>query len=308
LRFCALVSLICRIVRYLFTAVSIVFAITSLSVRAGENENWREKFNDVYKMDEGEALKRIAPPFIPERKTYYFKEEKDQARYIAEPPTYLCFHWTGSSFQKAGYGFIDSAGLSLHGILESVLELKTYEYQIPKEAQAFHVTGDWMVDVTAELEPKLQKLCDIMRAADGPSLKFVQKEIERPVIVARGTYAYHPIDGAYNATWVHLFVDKLDKDEGSGGGSGDLGEFLETVGDRVAMPVIDEVQEPRPKTVSWGYHSSSNFSKLAGLVDGPKKTEKIKKLLDAASKQTDLKLTIEQRKVSVWVAEPTPRK
>jgi hypothetical protein len=307
LHFCARLRLIHGIVKTFFVAVSIFFVFAASSLRADESENWREKFNETYKMDEGEALKRIAPPFIPERKTYYFKEFADQAKYIAEPPTYFTFHWTGSTFQNAGYGFVRRDGLTVRGVMESVLELKSYEYQLPKDAASFHLKGDWMVDVTAEMEAKLNKLCDIIREAKGPSLKFTQQELEQPVIVASGTYTFRPIEGTYDTTSVHFFTDKPDKTEGSGGGSGMMERFLTTLGDRAGMQVIDEVDEPQPKMISWRYNSSSNFKELAGLPDRLKRDEKIKKLLENISKQTDLKLTIENRKETVWVAEPAPK-
>jgi hypothetical protein len=295
-------------VRTFFITVSIFFTIASFSIRADENENWREKFNETYRMDEGEALKRIAPPYIPERKIYYQKEEPQQAKYIADPPTYFHFRWTGSSFDSAGYGFMSTAGLSVRGVLQNILGLQSYEYQVPKSAESFVLKGDWMVDATMEIEPKLQKLCDIIREAKGPSLKFVQKEMEEPVVVAKGTFTFHPVDDAYDATSIHLFIDKSDKDEGSGGGSGDVAKFLRMLGDRVGMQVIDEVEEEgRPKNVSWAHHSSTNFKNLAGFPDGPKKMEKIQKLLDIVSKQTDLKLTIEKRKTTMWVGEPVPK-
>jgi hypothetical protein len=307
LQFCPAALLIPRTVRSLFIALSIVFAVASLSICADEHESWRDKFNETYQMDEGEALKRIAPPYIPERKTYYQKEEASQARYIKEPPTYFHFRWTGSSFDSAGYGFMSTGGLTIRGVLQNIIGLRSYEYQIPKDAASFELKGDWMVDAMMELEPKLQKLCDIVRDAKGPSLQFTQKESEEPVVVAKGTYTFHPLDDGYNATSIHLYVDKPDKNEGSGGGSGDLAKFLSMLGDRVGMQIIDEVEEPRPSQLSWGHHSSTNFKNLAGLPEGPKKTEKIQKLLDMVSKQTELKLTIEQRKVPLWVAEPAPK-
>jgi hypothetical protein len=307
LHFYARVLQIIAMQRHFFVVVSTLFVLLAPALRAEDGDDWRDKFNDVYKMEEGEALKRIAPPFIPERKTYYLKEEREQAKLIAEPPTYFTFRWTGSSFQKWGYGFSDSAGMTIRGVLQQVLGLQAYEYQIRQDASAFRLKGDWMADATSEMETKLQKLCDIVRDAKGPSLRFTQKEIEQPVIVASGTYTFRVIEGTYETTSVHFFSDKPDKDEGSGGGSGDVNRFLTKLGDRAGMQVVDEVEEPRPKMISWRYNSSSNYKELAGLSDGAKKTEKLQKFLDNVSKQTSLKLTIEQRKVPVWVAEPAPK-
>ena len=276
-------------------------------MRADEPENWREKFNEVYKMDDGEALKRIAPPFIPERKTYYFKDHEDQARAISDPPNYFTFHWTGSSYQEWGYGFIGDKGMSLRGVLENVLDMKSYEFELPKEFEQVRLTGDWMVDVTTQNDAKLAKLCDIIRVAKGPSLKFVEKEQERPVIVVKGNYTFRPVEGIYDPSAVHLYVGEPDKDEHAGGGSGSFERFLQALGDRAGMGVVSEVEEPPSKDLSWRTHESSNHKELAGLPAGENRTEKIKQLLENVSKQTGLQLQVEQRKLSVWVAEPAPK-
>ena len=47
-----------------------------------EEQAWRKRFNEAYRLDEGQILKRIAPPFIPERMDYYKTEHEHQAEAI----------------------------------------------------------------------------------------------------------------------------------------------------------------------------------------------------------------------------------
>src|SRR5438093_117797 len=108
------------------TLLAIALALT-LTARAQEAEKtWQEKFDEVYKLDEGETLKRIAPPFIPERLTYYRTNSQSQAQAIPRGPDYICFHWTGR-LNQWGMGFGYSGGLTLSQVMQDVIGLQNYE-------------------------------------------------------------------------------------------------------------------------------------------------------------------------------------
>jgi hypothetical protein len=128
--------------------------------------------------------------------------------------------------------------------------------------------------------------------------------VDRDVVVATGKYHFTPIDGAYNRSSVHLFVGTLDPDEGSGGGSGDLPEFLRMIGDRTGVPVIDKTDGPPPtERISWGHHRTSYLTREPA---GPARDTKLAKLLDTVSKQTGLRFERARRKVPVWVLTEGP--
>ncbi|MHC4619502.1 MAG: M56 family metallopeptidase [Planctomycetota bacterium] len=54
--------------------------------------DWRKTFYEVYRLEEGQVLKRIAPPFIPEREDYYYEQSHGG---VQEPPDFFTFHWDG---------------------------------------------------------------------------------------------------------------------------------------------------------------------------------------------------------------------
>ena len=148
------------------------------------------------------------------------------------------------------------------------------------------------------MEEKLVALARVVKQATGRDVRFEKRDLPREVIVAGGTWEFKPLQGTYNDKWVHLFSDKQDDNEGSGGGSGDLEEFLKMLGDRTGNRVVDEVKGERPKTLSWGHHRSS---RLHNLPPGRERTEQLNKLLDNVTKQTGLTLEPARRNTPVWV-------
>ena len=285
-----------------FPAMILLVALV-VPVFADESEPWRKQFNETYKLEEGQCLKRIPPPFIPEREIYYKVVDSGQAQHIPKPPDYFTFHWDGG-LKQWGCGFTSGAKQSTGSVLDSILMMKNYEYQLFPELAKFKMNGDWIIDTKAESSVKLAALCNIIKQAGGPGAKFTQKDLPRKVVVATGEYVPHPLTDIHHPTWIHLYVDKPDPTEGSGGGSGDFKELLEMLGSRVGMQVIDEVIGDKPARLTWGHHSSTNLAQLAGLPDGPQRDERIAKLLEIVSQQTEIHFKQELRMLPTWVAEP----
>src|SRR4051812_12137597 len=67
------------------TFVLLVVAMLIVGAHAQDGD-WRARFNEVYRLNEGEVLKCIAPPFIPEREVYYRTDHRGQYQAIKEPP------------------------------------------------------------------------------------------------------------------------------------------------------------------------------------------------------------------------------
>ena len=85
-------------------------------------DGWRARFEAVYLLDDGELVKHIRPPFIPERTTFYRNEEslREQARAIPEPPNYFTFYQSDRKIQNWGLGFIASNRHTLYYVLRHV--------------------------------------------------------------------------------------------------------------------------------------------------------------------------------------------
>jgi hypothetical protein len=275
-----------------------VVAVVAAACGAGWGQAYKPELERVYKLETGQVIKRVPRPFIPERMEWYRAEQKDQAAAIPKGPDYMVFEWDeqkGLRNWAMGFGF---EKLPLRTVLENAVQLKTYEYEGPDGLLSRDMAGDWVVRPGADTGGELAELARLVKQAHGIDVRFERRELEREVIVAGGTWKFTPLEGTYNEKWVHLFAGKQDKSEGSGGGSGNLDEFLKMLGSRVGSRIVDEVKGPRPEMITWGHHASS---RLYNMPPGPERLEKLTQLLDAVSKQTGLTLETARRKVPVWV-------
>jgi hypothetical protein len=210
----------------------------------------------------------------------------------------MVFEWnekTGLHNWAMGFGY---EKLPVRHVLDSTLRLNSYEIEGPNDLLSLDVAGDWVVRPEADMGQKLRALAGVIKELHGRTVHFDKREMPREVIVTGGTWNFQPLKGSYNEKWVHVFSDKQDKEEGAGGGSGDLTKFLQMLGDRTGSRVVDEVQGDRPRMITWGHHNSS---RLQNLPAGPERLEKLMLLLDNVSKQTGLELEPARRNVPVWV-------
>jgi len=267
-------------------------------------EVYRAEFEKVYRLEKGQVLKRISPPFIPEREIYYLVEHEHQARHIRTPPDYFTFHFAEEKgLRNWGLGF-GNGTRTLASVLENTLGMKSYQYEGPRALLSLDLPGDWVVRPDAPESEKLVALGRIASEAHGRLLRFESREVERDVIVATGTFNLTPFDGAADKGSVHLFVGKPDADGGGGGGSGDFTKFLETLGTRVGLAVIDQTHSPPPiDRIFWRHDPSAYLSRES---PGPAKDGKVTELLGTLSKQTGLKFERARRKVPVWVLSEGP--
>ena len=265
---------------------------------AADAAPYKAEMDRVYRLEKGHVLKRVPRPFIPQRMLWYRAEHAHQAQAIPRGPDYVVFDFTdagGLRHWGMGFGF---EKMPLRTVVDNALRLRTYEYDGPDNLLGLDLAGDWVVRTDAPIEQKLDALARLVKEVHGRNVRFEKRELPREVIVAGGTWKFTPLGGTYNDKWVHLFAGKQDDSEGSGGGSGDLTEFLQMLGSRVGSPVVDEVAGDRPRMFTWGHHNSS---RLHNLPVGPERLEKLASLLDVVSKQTGLTLELARRKVPVWV-------
>ncbi|MBN2590418.1 MAG: carboxypeptidase regulatory-like domain-containing protein [Sedimentisphaerales bacterium] len=261
-----------------------------------EFAEWRKNFNKVYFLEDGKVLKRIAPPFIPERKEYYQAEESSQYSHINNPPDYFTFHWDGK-LQKWGYGFV---GLkwTLKNVLNVNIRLNKNKYEGPEDLLGIEVPGDWIVRKDATMEQKLKALEEIIANELGRKIRFEKRSIEREAIVATGSFKYTRLPIAQDDRWILMFSGDFVDEEGGGGGTSDtVHEFLEAIGDRVNVPVIDETESPHDVKIPYRHYHSAYLSRVE---DPNEKSEKLVQLLDNITLQTNLHFVIETRPIEKW--------
>jgi hypothetical protein len=257
---------------------------------------WRQRFNKVYFLEEGQVLKRIAPPFIPERTEFYKQEESHQASLIERPPDYFTFHWDGE-LKRWGAGF-GSGKRPLRRVLNSNLSMNQNSYEGPQELLEIDVPGDWIVLKDASEEQKLKALEEILAEEIGRNICFEKRTVERQAIVATGNFKYRRLPVVQDDRWIHMFSDDFTPDGGGGGGTADsVSKFLQAIGNRVGMPVIDQTESSEEIRIPYRHHRSAYLSRIK---DPREKAEKLHLLLDNLSRQTNLQFIVERRGVEKW--------
>lgn len=265
-----------------------------------ELDLWRQRFNKVYCLEDGQVLKRIPPPFIPERKEYYRNEHSRRARGTKRPPDYIIFHWDGE-LKSRGQGF-GHRRVPLKLVLNGSLGINRNKYEGPDELLAVEVPGDWIVRKGASEEQKLRALEGILANEIGRNVRFVKRTVERKAIVASGSFKYRRLPVAQDDPCVLMFSgDSVDENGGGGGTADSVGEFLGAIGNRANVPVIDQTEPSGQVRIPFKHYRSAYLSEVQ---DPAEKEERLIQLLDNISRQTNLQFKVEMRPVEKWfVAE-----
>jgi len=260
-----------------------------------EFATWRQRFNKVYFLEDGKVLKRISPPFIPERKEYYKNEHSHQASLIERGPDFFTFHWDGE-LKNWGMGF-GSGKRPLKSVLGSNLSINKNSFEGPEELLNIEVPGDWIVRRETSEEQKLKALEEILAEEIGRKIRFVKRTVERKSIVASGSFKYHRLPVAKDDRYILMFSGDFVSEDGGGGGTADsVHEFLEAIGNRVNMPVIDRAV-PLEIQIPYRHYRSAYLSRIE---DPAEKEKKLIQLLDNISRQTNLQFRVGMQPVEKW--------
>lgn len=259
--------------------------------------DWEPRFHEVYRLEDNEVLKHIPPPFIPERAAYYRHSSPGQAEEIPRSPDMFQFHWNG---QLKQYGMMFAGGrVTLVSALGAV-GFERHEYDAPAGLLKARLPGDWIVRTTSDKQQRAAALEPILSKQLNRRIRITRRMVDRDVIVVRGEYQYQPLPevGIQRFQSVHIYADILDADEGAGGGTASLADFLAHVGDHMNMPVIDETTAD--SQVVWRNHKSS---RLRDMPPGPAKFAKVDQVLKNLARQTSLQFVRERRQMPVWYIE-----
>ena len=253
---------------------------------------WQAKFNRVYGLADGEVVKRIRPPFPPER-TEFWKANDRKKR---DAPDQMVLLSGGQfTFASRGWGQVDP----LKSVLQSVMGWNTGDFEGPADLLAKPVPGDWVVRAGATEQEKVAGLLAILQRDVDPAITIEkQQQAARETIVARGKFEYQPHVDASGTNQVILFSDPYVAEDGGGGGAGTLAQFLNVMGNCAGVQVVDQVDRDRPAMVSW--HTLGSCW-LSARPKDPDRSKKLDSLLKNVAAQTGLSLIREKQKASVWV-------
>ncbi|HXE42308.1 MAG TPA: hypothetical protein VN516_04720, partial [Candidatus Baltobacteraceae bacterium] len=255
---------------------------------------WQNRFHATYHLRNGELLRYIAPPYIPERMTFYKTDNPSQYQAIPTGPNLILFSQDNEGKLSAPQFTFGPKQFPLYLVIQIGFHLKRYEFQGPNNLLNLTVNGDWIINenltnretLFAQMEPILFK-------ATKHHIVFTKQTVEQDVIVVHGDHFTVPPDGK-----IHLYAEK-STDTGYND-YGNLTNLLDAVGKHLNIRTINETQikpdAPEIQTLNWIDHRDAD----TGYVRA-RRAELTDKFLKNLSDQTGLTFTREKRPDDVWV-------
>ncbi|HEX5444507.1 MAG TPA: hypothetical protein VFW87_11780 [Pirellulales bacterium] len=254
---------------------------------------WRRKIDQTYALSDDQNLKRMPPPFLPERAELLL----DQPVPDREATFLFVQSGNGASLNR----ITSQQPLRLADVLDFAVELERYEFEGSVDLLSREVPGDWTVRESASPAKRLTALQSVLSAELKTPVRFVQREVEREVIVASGRYEFLPLPGVRDREHVFLAVEEAPDTSRGGTGSGSLGDLLRWLGGRLNRHVIDESDGAKAQELRWRDHLVSHTRDFANRTAAGQ--QKLDRLLFNLNQQTALRFTIEPRNVKMWFVE-----
>ena len=202
-----------------------------------QKAQWRQRFDEVYGLPDGQDVKLVAPPFIPERDKF-----AGFPRTPAPPGVHLTIQWNGVTCTPWGTGL--GPGTLASGALGSAT-LMPWEYDDPYDLMNAPMPGDWVFRKGATREQRLNAIAQVASACLGRTIRFDKTHVSREVIVLRLP------TGA--ATQPQPSGDRTQ--------NGTVGDLVWDLAWALHRQVIDQTGRPR-MNVSWTLDSSAGPDQL----------------------------------------------
>jgi len=274
-----------------------------------------KRFEQIYRLDEDEVLKRIAPPFIPERKEFFANERPSQAERNPEGPAMMIFHWRDN---KANLSYtLDHPSFNLSNLVRYIFKIgspdmwwvDTGNYSGnpdgPEQLLGMKLPGDWILRNEAPPEAKIQGIQKLIADQFGRNITIRSNVEQRDVIVATGQFKFSPV---YSDEAIVMFADEDESVRKKGetilNGTNTIGQFLQHLEWLVSVPVIDRTEVAEDTRIEYRAHlSNPSIRRIRNISE---KKDKLRFFLDTLSKQTNLKFEITHEPIEVWfVTEET---
>jgi hypothetical protein len=251
------------------------------------NPDLAKEFHDIYKLDEGEVIKFIKPPFVLGRQEYLLTTQHSSFA-LQHPGHHYGFRWYNKLIIHSF-----STSNRLEWILSYVLGIPEYDYKLTKGLKIY-LPGDWIVRTDSTKEEQLKALEEIIYAETNRSVRFEKQKVECEVIVAKGLYKFKPHpNGLYPnhilVTWDGTLANWQRT-------ANSLKQFFGHLERDIKMKIVDET-EPMENTPI-RYRESKN---LAWLAEPERKNKYLSGFLFNLSLTTSLKFTVEKRPAEIWV-------
>lgn len=264
---------------------------------------WRKSFDMTYRLEKGEVVKLMKPPFMLEHQDYMIDMCLKDGGFdtLLVNAWYICggFRWDGQLQRSTWYG--GRRLPRIRSVLNWVLRIPDYDFVVPEELRETPFPkGDWIVRDGSSVEEKLKALEEIIRTELHRSIRFERRTVERDTIVVTGRYTFTSLPDK-DPNRLCLFVNKevsLSKGEHNGQANS-LAELLRQLADGINVAIDDRTEPVQTGKIQYlqGDDLMNTYEERA--ID---KEKDLPALLDNLARQTSLQFKVEKQPAEVWFA------
>jgi beta-lactamase regulating signal transducer with metallopeptidase domain len=253
-----------------------------------------KEFRELYRLDEGEVIKVIKPPYVLGR-DQYLATMKHRGDGIINGYWSFSFLWNAEvQGRSATAGPLDNISLSY--LLRIILRLPCYDYEILQDLPPLHFpTADWIIREGSSVEDQLKALEEIIQAETHRMIRFEKHTVERDTIVVTGRYDFTPLpDKDLN----RLYVIARETNQLVDREAASVAELLRDFGPEIGVPLEDRTEPGQAARISY----RSDYSLMKPLRGEPiDKDTDLPAMLDNLAKQTGLQFSVEKQPAEIWV-------
>jgi hypothetical protein len=255
-----------------------------------------------YGLEQGQGVRRIAPPFPKARVIYCNPALPWEMKANPNVAVGIWFAWDGEKLRQRGMTI--GAAYRLKDIIHYGIKINPHEIEGPKEFLERDLEGDWVIRSVVEEENFLKELENILQKEVDLPVRLAFAKRVREVYVAKGKYHFASVkrnendagtDKTGNVTNDPIEIYGRERSGLGGGASGELKDFLSWVESWINVSIIDEVSEPPAKEITW--HSNQPRSTISGSQDS-------ELVLKNITDQTGITFTKDLRVVRRLLIEP----
>jgi hypothetical protein len=259
--------------------------------------DWQARIDAVYGLADGEFVKRVPPPFIPERDNVIasLNIPGNRNRAGMDRMETMVFSFDGISARFRS-GYRDT--MDLADVLKSMLAVWPQDTDIDRALLATRVAGDWVMRDEVPPEKRLDAVVRHLADVVGAGTVLRSEPMEREVIVVNGTLRYTEELKPPNVfPMLHLSRDNVRPPHAFNLSAAQSPvETLQLVGELIGRPMVVEADLGKNKGAAVAMYELAAFRR-APLAPGGRMVDDI---LENLAKQTSLQFKRERRAVPTW--------
>ena len=259
--------------------------------------SWKTEFRTAYGLNDGEILKRVAPPFLPCRNEFC-RTLKELIPDVAPEDILMSYRWDGKNVERGSIS-VSSPGNTGWSLMSVLHDLGVPHQEMEGDLawlRQQQIEGEFVVRTGAPVEKLVPRLQQILREELKLPIQLTLVQAEREVVVVGGKYESKPIANRM-ANEVDLFAVVRRAESDAGGGSGTFAEFLTATGGYIGRRLVSDLGETPKGRIAWYYHNSTQ------VLPGPDPNMDAEGVLKNITAQTGLTFKLEKRKVRVLRVE-----